>query len=138
MPTARRKFRSSRSASRPTARASTSPAASEPPRRTAVALAVPLADAMTALSIPRLLEPVRCVWNAAALLGEGTCWSVREQALWWVDILGHRLHRYTPQTDERRTWTFDETISAVAERARGPGLIVALQHRFALFDPADG
>jgi len=93
---------------------------------------------MTARSIPRLLEPVRCVWNAAALLGEGTCWSVREQALWWVDILGHRLHRYTPQTDERRTWTFDETISAVAERARGPGLIVALQHRFALFDPADG
>ena len=87
---------------------------------------------------PRLLEPLRCVWNAAATLGEGTCWSVREQALWWVDILGHRLHRYTPQTDERRTWTFDETISAVAERARGPGLIVALQRGFALFDPANG
>jgi len=85
---------------------------------------------------PRLLEPPVCLWEAGALLGEGTCWSVREQALWWVDILGHRLHRYTPSNGARQTWVFDETISAVAERVGGPGLIVTLQHAFALFDPA--
>ncbi|MDQ6680299.1 MAG: SMP-30/gluconolactonase/LRE family protein, partial [Pseudomonadota bacterium] len=89
---------------------------------------------MTAFQAPRLLDEPRCVWDAGATLGEGTCWSVREQALYWVDILGRRLCRYTPSTDAKQTWDFDETISAVAERARGPGLIVTLRRCFALFD----
>src|SRR4051812_25710225 len=93
---------------------------------------------MSSTTPPRLLGEVRCVWNAGALLGEGTCWSVREQSLYWVDILGHRLHRYTPASSEQRSWSFDETISAVAERTRRPGLIVTLQRCFALFDPATG
>jgi sugar lactone lactonase YvrE len=93
---------------------------------------------MPDLARPRLLEAPRCVWEAGALLGEGTCWSVREQALWWVDILGHRLHRYAHATGERASWDFDETISAVAERAARPGLFVTLQRCFALFDPATG
>ena len=87
---------------------------------------------------PAVLEAPRCVWDARAELGEGTCWSVREAALWWVDILGHRLHRYAPATGERRSWDFDETISAVAEREHAPGLFVTLAHGFALFDPASG
>ena len=66
------------------------------------------------------LGSVHCVWPAAATLGEGACWSVRQQSLYWVDILGQRLYRHTPSTGERRQWQFDETISAVAERADGP------------------
>jgi D-xylonolactonase len=89
-------------------------------------------------SVPRLLETPRCVWPAAAALGEGTCWSAREQALWWVDILGQQLHRYTPASGEQRSWAFAETISAVAERAHAPGLLVTLRRGFALFDPATG
>jgi D-xylonolactonase len=46
-----------------------------------------------------------------------------------------RLHL---PTGERTQWPFDESISAVAERFAGPGLIVALRHRVALFDPASG
>jgi sugar lactone lactonase YvrE len=94
--------------------------------------------AMADLEIPRVVDAVQCVWDAGAELGEGTCWSVREQALYWVDILGHRLHRYTPQSGAKRSWDFAETISAVAERAERPGLIVTLQRCFALFDPATG
>lgn len=77
----------------------------------------------------------QCVWNAHASLGEGPVWSVKEQALYWVDILNHRLHRYGPQ-QEQRSWQFDQEISAVAERADQPGLIVTLRHGFAFFDPA--
>ena len=80
---------------------------------------------------------VRCVWKAHAALGEGPVWSVREQALYWVDILNNRLHRYAPGTEqEQTTWQFDQEISAVAERASQSGLIVTLRHGFALFDPA--
>jgi sugar lactone lactonase YvrE len=80
----------------------------------------------------------RCVWPAQAELGEGTCWSMREQSLWWVDILGHRLHRYRPADERRDTWTFDEEVSAVAEREAGGGLVLTLRHDFARFDPASG
>ncbi len=77
----------------------------------------------------------QCIWPAGAELGEGLLWSPREQALYWVDILGHQLHRFCPADASRASWAFDEEISAVAERAGQPGLIVTLRHRFALFDP---
>lgn len=82
-----------------------------------------------------LLNTPQCIWDAHAALGEGPVWSAKEQALYWVDILNHRLHRYGPQ-QERRSWQFRQEISAVAERADRAGLIVALRHGFALFDPA--
>lgn len=78
-----------------------------------------------------------CIWDAHALLGEGPLWSMREEALYWVDILGHRLHRYSIR-EGQRTWQFDEEISAVAERANGEGLIVTRRHSFAVFDPSTG
>jgi D-xylonolactonase len=82
------------------------------------------------------LNTPECIWNAHAALGEGPLWSVREQALYWVDILNHRLHRYSPQQQEKRSWQFDQEISAVAERKDHPGLIITRRHGFAFFDPA--
>jgi xylono-1,5-lactonase len=81
---------------------------------------------------------MRCIWPAQAELGEGTRWSVREQALYWVDILGRRLHRCRADGSERASWSFDEEISAVSERSDGHGLIVTLRRGFAAFDPATG
>jgi D-xylonolactonase len=90
------------------------------------------------LDAPKVLSSARCVWPAGASLGEGTCWSVRKQALYWVDILGRRLYRYLPQQDRREEWTFDALISAVAERASAAGLAVTLQRGLAFFDPDSG
>jgi len=81
---------------------------------------------------------VQCVLPAEAMLGEGALWSVREQVLYWVDILGCQLHRFDPVTGRTAQWSFDEEISALAERATGPGLAVTLRRGFALFDPAAG
>jgi xylono-1,5-lactonase len=77
-----------------------------------------------------------CVWKARATLGEGPVWSDREQALYWVDILDRRLHRYAPDNGDRRSWKFDEEISSVAERAEASGLVVTVRHGFAFFDQA--
>ena len=85
--------------------------------------------------MPALQGELRCIWDAAATLGEGTCWSPRAQALWWVDILERRLYRHGAADGARASWDFDEEISAVAERASGPGLIVTLRRGYALFDP---
>ena len=77
----------------------------------------------------------QCIWPAEAALGEGTLWSVRDQRLYWVDILAKRLYRCRADGSERASWAFDEEISALAERVHHPGLIVTLRRGFALFDP---
>jgi sugar lactone lactonase YvrE len=80
----------------------------------------------------------QAVWAANTTLGEGCCWSPREQALWWVDILEHRLFRWRPADGERRSWTLPDTVSAVSERADAPGLALTLRRGLAFFDPETG
>lgn len=87
---------------------------------------------------PNREHAVQTVWAADALLGEGAMWSERQQALFWVDILGRRLHRYVVATQARQTWSFDEEITAVAERQNGKGLLVTMRQHIALFDPESG
>lgn len=87
---------------------------------------------------PRPTSDLRCLWPANATLGEGTLWSPRRQALYWVDILGRQLHRYEPASEMRISWHFSEEISALAERANAPGLLVTLRSGFAFFDPDNG
>jgi len=86
---------------------------------------------------PRILSAPRVIGDTRATLGEGLCWSPSTQALWWVDILEHRLYR-DDAAGARQSWTFDEPISAVAERAGGAGLAVTLRRGLALFDPRTG
>lgn len=90
------------------------------------------------MKAPRILGEPRCIWPASALLGEGTWWSERRQALYWVDILGRQLYRHHPATDERFSWRLPEEVSAVVERATRPGLLVTLRRGFAYFDPDTG
>lgn len=95
----------------------------------------PAAKATASLA-PRLLGAPECLWPMGAELGEGVLWSPREQALYAVDILAHRLYRWRRADGARHQWQFGEEISALAERAAAPGLIVTLRRGFAFFDPA--
>ncbi len=70
-------------------------------------------------------------------LGEGPIWSVSEQALYWVDIVGPAIHRLAPATGEHRSWPMPEHVGSIGLRAAG-GLVVALKSGFGLFDPASG
>lgn len=79
--------------------------------------------------------PCQCLWEAAAQLGEGAVWSETEQALYWVDILGKRLHRWTPASAARAQWTFQEEISALAPRAGGAQWVLALRRGLAVWNP---
>lgn len=85
-------------------------------------------------SAPRIGEP-QAIWPAEALLGEGLCWSPQGQAIYWVDILGQALMRQEIPSGRRRVWPFGSTVSAVAERAGGTGLLLCLQRGLAFFDP---
>ena len=89
---------------------------------------------------PRAIEAVSavdCVQEAHALLGEAPFWDSQEQALYWVDIYGRRIHRLHPQTGSAESWLMPDRVAAVVPRARG-GLLVALSRSLVLFDPPDG
>jgi sugar lactone lactonase YvrE len=61
-------------------------------------------------------------------LGEGTFWSVREQALYWVDILGKRVNRLNAG-GKVESWEVGDHVGWVIEREKG-GLVAGLGRRF--------
>jgi xylono-1,5-lactonase len=81
--------------------------------------------------------PVRCVDPAAALLGEGPVWVAREQALYWTDIIGCRIHRFEPASGARASWPTPFRVTSLAPRSRG-GFVAGSEHGFALIDAALG
>ncbi len=61
-------------------------------------------------------------------LGEGTFWSVREQALYWVDILGRRVNRLNADATVE-SWDVGDHVGWVIEREAG-GLIAGVGRSF--------
>lgn len=73
----------------------------------------------------------------AALLGESPLWHPDEQALYYCDIPGHRLHRLDPATGRLDTWAFDTDVACCAP-ARSGGLVLGMRDGLWRFDPASG
>ena len=82
-------------------------------------------------------DRVRCVHEAHALLGEAPFWDEREQALYWCDIYGRRIHRLHPQSGKTESWLMPDRVAAAVPREAG-GMLVALSREIALFDPNSG
>jgi sugar lactone lactonase YvrE len=68
-------------------------------------------------------------------LGEGPIWSPDEQALYWVDILKHRVYRFYPATGKQETFEMALPVTVLAGRDSG-GLVIATANGFAFWDPA--
>jgi len=68
-----------------------------------------------------------------ALVGEGTIWDEDNRLLYWVDILGHEVYQYNPQTGMNRTIPTLQAVGTVVLRKKG-GLIVALHNGFGHID----
>jgi sugar lactone lactonase YvrE len=62
---------------------------------------------------------VRVAWPLAAQLGEGPAWIAAEQALWFVDIEGRRLHRYAPADDACDSYPVDGRPSFIVPASDG-------------------
>ena len=80
---------------------------------------------------------VRVAVASAATLGESPVWHPGEQALYYVDIAGHRLHRFDPETGELRHWSFDTDVACLAPHLDGT-LMLAMRDGLWRFDPASG
>lgn len=71
------------------------------------------------------------IWTALpvapSLLGESPFWHPDEAALYWCDIAGLRVNRFTPASGEHADWSFDSEPGCCAPVAGG-GLLVATRH----------
>lgn len=74
---------------------------------------------------------VDVVHPGGAELGEGPVWW--DGALWWLDILGCRLHRWV-EDGPARAWPLPETVTSLAPRADGV-FAVTLRDGFGLLHP---
>lgn len=74
---------------------------------------------------------------ARARLGEGPWWDADAGALWWVDILNRRVHRFRPDTGEDEFWGVGDAVGCVIPARRGR-VLVGLRHAIALLDPSAG
>jgi D-xylonolactonase len=75
----------------------------------------------------------QCVWETPAILGEGPVWVERENSVYWVDVVGKKVHRYGLADGARKSWSFDTEVTSLAPRRRG-GFVGTTRHALAFFD----
>jgi L-arabinonolactonase len=75
-----------------------------------------------------------CVQRIAASCGESPMWSVREQALYWTDNLGGRIHRLEPERGSAQSFVLGQDVMTIGLRESG-GLVLALAKQLAFYEP---
>jgi sugar lactone lactonase YvrE len=77
-----------------------------------------------------------CVLRLEATLGEGPLWLASEQAVWFVDIKQHLIHRYEVQSKAHRSWVAPTQPSFLAPYR--DGFVVGTQGALHRFNPKSG
>jgi sugar lactone lactonase YvrE len=83
------------------------------------------------------MSQVDCVHAGANVLGESPVWSVREQALYWVDSRGPAIHKLDAASGKVRSWKLPETVGSIVLRKAG-GLVAATKSGFHFFSTETG
>ncbi|NBT55164.1 MAG: SMP-30/gluconolactonase/LRE family protein [Betaproteobacteria bacterium] len=70
--------------------------------------------------------PCRVISDTRDRVGESPVWSVTEQALYWGDIEGRRIHRWDGAAGTVQSWHTPERVGCIVLSARG-GLVAAME-----------
>lgn len=73
----------------------------------------------------------------AAVLGEGPWWDAANRRLWWVDILGRKVHRSNLGGQNHTAWTTDEHVGFAVPCVDG-ATVLGLRSGLARLDPISG
>lgn len=76
----------------------------------------------------------RLVLDAGDIVGESLVWSPSEAALYWVDIVGRRIHRLEPEGGRHDVWPTPDFVTSIGLRKDG-GFIVGLRRAVTLWRP---
>ncbi len=74
-------------------------------------------------------QSIRILTSSRDRVGECPVWSVTEQALYWVDIEGCRIHRFDWASETQQTWYTSERVGCVAltDRREPRTLVAAME-----------
>ena len=64
---------------------------------------------------------VELLVDARAAVGEEPFWHASEQVLYWVDIMGRRIHCYDPARGEDTAVDVGQPVGPARPRERRPG-----------------
>ncbi|MEO8617042.1 MAG: SMP-30/gluconolactonase/LRE family protein [Luteolibacter sp.] len=78
------------------------------------------------------IEPIG---NIRSQWGEGPIWW--QDALYYVDIEGHQVHRFNPADGSERSWNVGGRVGTVVPRESG-GLVIAGDHGISFLDEETG
>lgn len=81
-------------------------------------------------------ESVSLVLDAKDIVGESIVWAPEERALYWVDIVGKRIHRLEPEGGRHDIWPTPDFVTSIGMRTDG-GFIVGLRRTVCLWTPDD-
>lgn len=65
--------------------------------------------------------------------GEQPLWDVDQQALYYIDNSGRKIHRYLPAAGASKSWDMPDVITSLALR-QGGGAVITLRAGIQLFD----
>ena len=75
-----------------------------------------------------------CIVESQNILGECPVWDAQNGVLYWVDITGKLLHRFSPDSKSLRKWSLPCEFSSFALRRNHPGIIAGTRDGFCKFD----
>jgi sugar lactone lactonase YvrE len=79
------------------------------------------------------VKAVDLIVDAHAVVGEGPIWDSVSNLLYWVDIMGNKLHVYDPASATDAEHDVGQPVGTVVQRVAG-GLMLAMHHGFAAYD----
>lgn len=77
---------------------------------------------------------VKLAYDSRDVVGESVIWSPGQSALYWVDIVGSRIHRFDPHSGDHLEWQTPELPTSIG-LCRSGGFIVGLRQRICLWEP---
>ncbi len=80
-----------------------------------------------------MLGEMELLVNEQAILGEGPTWDEARQVLYWLDIMGKKLHIYDYAKGTNQTIKLDQMPGTIVPRESG-GAAIALQEGFFFMD----
>ena len=60
------------------------------------------------------MTTAKAIASSRDRVGECPVWSVAENALYWVDIEGKQIRRWSPASDAVQSWTLPERVGCIA------------------------
>ncbi|MCV4285290.1 glucurono-1,5-lactonase [Pseudomonas capsici] len=77
------------------------------------------------------------IFDARNATGESPVWSVREQALYWVDIPAGRLYRWNAVDNRTQSWKAPQMLACIAAHSSG-GWIAGMESGLFHLQPGEG